>query len=141
VLGINAIICSDFCRSCRIIPPTGYHLFTGPAHSDENPLQMEKPVQPSPVFLPQTGALSGPQTDRQAVLMQKAKDLEAAFLSEMLSYAGVDAPSGAFSGGVGEDQYASFLRDAQARAIVDHGGIGLAEKLFQSLARHDDATD
>lgn len=83
----------------------------------------------------------GPQTARHAVLMEKAKALEAAFLSEMLSYAGVDAPDGAFSGGVGEDQFASFLRDAQARAMVDHGGIGLAEKLFQSLARYDHAPE
>ncbi len=98
-------------------------------------------MQLSPLSSPRTGPLSGPQTDRQAVLMQKAKDLEAAFLSEMLSHAGVDAPSGAFSGGLGEDQYASFLREAQAKAIVDQGGIGLAEKLFQSMARHDDAND
>jgi peptidoglycan hydrolase FlgJ len=85
--------------------------------------------------------LGGPQTDRRDVLMQKAKDLEAAFLSEMLSYAGVDAQEGPFSGGVGEDQFASFLRDTQAKAMVDHGGIGLAEKLFQSLVRNDHAPD
>jgi flagellar protein FlgJ len=88
-----------------------------------------------------TAPLAAPPTDRRAVLMEKAKALESAFLSEMLSYAGVDAPEGAFSGGVGEDQFASFLRDAQARAMVDHGGIGLAEKLFQSLARHDHASE
>lgn len=80
-------------------------------------------------------------TERQHVLMEQAKALEASFLSEMLSYAGVDAAEGEFSGGVGEDQYASFLREAQARAMVDHGGIGLAEKLFQSLARYDHAPE
>jgi hypothetical protein len=136
---IIAIICSDFCRSCRIIPPTGYHLFTGPAHSAENPLQMEKPVQLSPIAVPLTGNVTNVDAARRDVLMQKAKDLEAAFLSEMLSYVGVDAPEGSFSGGVGEDQYASFLRDAQAKAMVEHGGIGLAERLFQSLVRHDHA--
>lgn len=82
-----------------------------------------------------------PQPDRHALLMEKAKALETAFLSEMLSHAGVDAPDGPFSGGVGEDQFASFLRDAQARAMVDQGGIGLAETLFQSLARHDHAPE
>lgn len=84
---------------------------------------------------------TAPQTDRHALLMEKAKALEAAFLSEMLSFAGVGASEGEFSGGVGEDQFASFLRDAQARAMVDHGGIGLAEKLFQSLAKHDHASE
>ena len=64
---------------------------------------------------------------RRAVLMAKARELEAGFLSEMLSHAGLGAAEGAFSGGIGEDQFASFLRDQQARALVEHGGIGLAE--------------
>ena len=82
-----------------------------------------------------------PLSDRQTLLMDKARALEAGFLSEMLSYAGLGASEGEFSGGVGEDQFASFLRDTQARAIVDNGGIGLAEKLFQSLVRHDHGTE
>ena len=86
-------------------------------------------------------ALSGPQTARRAVLMEKAKALEAAFLSEMLSYAGLGSSKGAFSGGIGEEQFSSFLREAQAKAIVAHGGIGLAENLFQSLVKHEAAHD
>ncbi len=78
---------------------------------------------------------------RRALLMEKAKALETAFLSEMLAHAGLDAQEGAFSGGIGEEQFASFLREAQARAIVDRGGIGLAETLFQSLVRKDHASE
>jgi Rod binding domain-containing protein len=74
---------------------------------------------------------------RRAALMDKARELETGFLSEMLAHAGLDAGKGAFSGGVGEDQFASFLRDAQARAMVAHGGIGLAERLFAALAGRD----
>ncbi len=74
---------------------------------------------------------------RRDLLMEKARSLEAAFLSEMLSHAGLDAAEGAFTGGIGEEQFASFLREAQARSIVDRGGIGLAEQLFQSLVRKD----
>ena len=74
---------------------------------------------------------------RRAVLMEKARELEAGFLSEMLSHAGLGAAEGAFSGGIGEEQFASFLRDQQARALVEHGGIGLAEHLFNALARRD----
>lgn len=80
-------------------------------------------------------------SERRAILMEKAKALEAAFLSEMLSYAGMGSGEGPFSGGVGEEQFSSFLREAQARAIVDHGGIGLAETLFKSLVKHDDANN
>lgn len=86
-------------------------------------------------------ASHGPETTRRAILMEKAKALEAAFLSEMLSYAGLSAREGPFSGGVGEDQFSSFLREAQARAIVEHGGIGLAESLFKSLVKHEATHD
>ena len=71
---------------------------------------------------------------RDAALMQKAKDLEAAFLSEMLGHAGMDADAeGSFAGGIGEEQFASFLRQEQAKMMVDRGGIGLAESLFRAM--------
>jgi Rod binding domain-containing protein len=70
--------------------------------------------------------------------MQKAQELETRFLSEMLAHTGLDAQTGAFNGGMGEDQFASFLREAQAKAMVDRGGLGLAQSIFQSLVRRDD---
>ena len=89
---------------------------------------------------PPPAALRGQSlTERRGLLMEKAKALEAAFLSEMLRYAGMGEVDGPFTGGIGEDQFSSFLREAQAKAIVDHGGIGLAESLFKSLVKHDDA--
>lgn len=68
-------------------------------------------------------------------LMLKAKELEASFLSEMLGHAGLGASEGDFSGGIGEEQFASFLRDAQARQMVARGGIGLAEQLFKAMSK------
>jgi peptidoglycan hydrolase FlgJ len=62
-----------------------------------------------------------------------AADLEAGFLSEMLGYAGLGETSTSFGGGAGEVQFASFLRQEQAKAMVDAGGIGLAESLFDAL--------
>ena len=95
--------------------------------------------------LPVTTATSSPDVpagaNRRELLIEKAKSLEAAILSEMLSHAGLGASEGAFSGGIGEEQFASFLREAQAKSIVDHGGIGLAEQLFQSLVRKEHATE
>lgn len=66
-------------------------------------------------------------------LMVQARALEASFLSEMLSYAGMGAPQKGFGGGIGEDQFASFLRQEQAEQMVAKGGIGLAEKIFRSM--------
>lgn len=72
---------------------------------------------------------------RQAEMMARAKELEGLFLSEMLGPAGLGAMKGAFGGGIGEEQFASFLRNEQARAIVQNGGIGLSEMLFQAMAK------
>jgi Rod binding domain-containing protein len=74
-------------------------------------------------------------------MMEKAKELEAAFLSEMLSHAGMTPEGGSFAGGEGEEQFASFLRDAQARLMVDRGGIGLAEMIFNSLVKAEGTSD
>lgn len=74
------------------------------------------------------------RADRDAALMDKARELEAAFLAEMLGHAGMDADAAsAFGGGAGEEQFASFLRQEEARLMVDRGGIGLAESLFRAM--------
>lgn len=84
-----------------------------------------------PVF---TSAGTLPARDGQeAVLMAKAKELEAAFLAEILSFSGLGEVSEEFGGGVGEGQFASFLRTEQARNMVDRGGIGLSQMIFESL--------
>lgn len=93
---------------------------------------MDLPATPA---IPATQRLS---PEREKILRDKAQQLETQFLSEMLSYTGVNETS-EFSGGIGEDQFSSFLRDAQARAMVDKGGIGLAETIFNSLARRDES--
>jgi Rod binding domain-containing protein len=118
----------SFCRN-------DYQMFTAWTDSPENLLQLEKPMQ---VPLPTDNA-STLSPARSAQLMKKARELEANFLSEMLSHTGLDAQTGAFTGGAGEDQFASFLRDAQAKAMVAHGGIGLSQSIFNALARRDHA--
>lgn len=73
------------------------------------------------------------QIDRSAPLWQAAKALERSFVSEMLKSAGLGSNESSFGGGVGEEQFASLLRDAQAEAMVDAGGIGLAESIYDAL--------
>lgn len=77
---------------------------------------------------------------RESDLRQAAQDMEAAFLSEMLRHAGLGAPRDSFGGGQGEDQFTSFLRTEQARAMAASGGIGLAESLFNALAAREGRT-
>ncbi len=76
---------------------------------------------------------------RDAALFQAAQDLEASFLAEMLKAAGFGKPRDAYGGGIGEDQFGSFLRQEQAKEMVKQGGIGLAESLFEALKERADA--
>lgn len=77
---------------------------------------------------------------RDAELRSAAQKLEATFLAEMLKSAGLGQSRDAFGGGAGEDQFSSFLVQAQAEKMVEAGGIGLAEALYESLKdRSNDA--
>lgn len=81
-----------------------------------------------------------PKASNDAALRTAAQKLEATFLAEMLKAAGLGESRSAFGGGEGEDQFASFLVQAQAEEMVAAGGIGLAEALFDALKeRENDA--
>ena len=77
--------------------------------------------------------LPAPPT-RDDKLREAASKLEATFLAEMLKEAGVGKPVEGFGGGgIGEEQFSSFLCQAQADKMVEAGGIGLAETLFNAM--------
>lgn len=90
------------------------------------------PILPSSRPMPQ-GPAPDDRSVRSGQLRRKAEELEAAFLAEMLGHAGLGAARAQFGGGIGEEQFSSFLRNEQAKAMVKAGGIGLAERLFQAL--------
>lgn len=76
------------------------------------------------------------RTDQDQAIRAAAQALEATFISEMLKGTGLGEARDAFGGGIGEDQFASFLREEQSKLIADRGGFGLAESIFQSLKEH-----
>lgn len=92
---------------------------------------MTGPIHPSLPQQPQA-------TPMEARLRASAEALETSFLSEMLKAAGFGAARDAMGGGAGEDQFSSFLREAQAREMAKAGGIGLAEHLFEALKARAD---
>ena len=77
---------------------------------------------------PQMAAAQQPDAARKA-----AAQLEATFLAEMLKSAGLGEQDNSFSGSAGEDQFASFQRQALAEAMVQKGGIGLAEVFYRAI--------
>jgi peptidoglycan hydrolase FlgJ len=86
----------------------------------------------------QTALPLAERSTREATLRAKADELEAAFLTEMLAHSGFGRARESFGGGIGEEQFASFLRTEQAEGMVESGGIGLSEHLFRALMGKDD---
>jgi len=126
---------------CPVLAEKTYRSFTALASYRAKLLELE--VMMSVFGVPESnpipvGQAGFPPSERDARLMEAAQALEASFLSEMLKAAGVDAAPSVFGGGIGEEQFSSFLRDAQARDIVRAGGIGLAESLFEAMQARED---
>jgi peptidoglycan hydrolase FlgJ len=105
------------------------HSLLGSRIVAENPTDPEAQMDIAPI--------TAPTPSRHDLLMSKAEELEATFLSEMLAHSGLGEMQGSFGGGQGEEQFASFLRQEQARLIVQHGGLGLAELIFNAMVETD----
>lgn len=74
---------------------------------------------------------------REAELRGVATQFEAVFLAQMMQHAGVGKGAEGFDGGAGEDAFRGQLIAEQAKLMAGKGGIGLAEQLFQALARRE----
>ena len=70
-------------------------------------------------------------------LREAAQKLEASFLAEMLLAAGLGTARDSFGGGAGEDQFASFLVQEHAMAMVRAGGIGPSEQIYEALKERE----
>ncbi len=75
----------------------------------------------------------GGQTVNDPALMAVANEFEAVFLTEMLSHTSLGTTSDSFGGGVGEDAFASLLTREWANHMTERGGVGLSERIYQSL--------
>ena len=83
-----------------------------------------------------------PKTPDQDKAMRRAsEELEATFLAEMLKPMGAGASRDTLGGGIGEEQFSSFLLQEESRAMVRSGGIGLAESIFQSMKKSTEAAN
>lgn len=108
-----------------------YYFFTLAAHD----CGMDRIAPTSLTSAPGAASLPSPQ---DKALREAAEKLEAVFLSEMLKAAKFGETPSTMGGGVGEDQFASFLRDAHAKSVAQTGLLGLAESLFNAMKEAGD---
>lgn len=71
---------------------------------------------------------------RNMALSQGGDRLEAAFLGEMLKLVMPDGSAGAFGGGAGESQFASFLTEQYAGALARRLDLGLTARMGRADA-------
>ena len=76
-----------------------------------------------------------PTGDGRAALRAQAQALETAFLAEMLKAAGTVRMDTGLTEGQDDPPFTPFLAEAQARALVARGGLGLTEALMSALER------
>lgn len=68
-------------------------------------------------------------TPMKTRLAQGGDKLEATFLGEMLKIVMPDGSAGAFGGGAGESQFASFMTDEYANALAARLDLGLSARM------------
>jgi flagellar protein FlgJ len=90
------------------------------------------------MIAPLTAQSTTAPINKDEQLKELAIKLEASFLAEMLKNAGFGAAREGFGGGIGEEQFSSFVVQNHARKLAETGGIGLAENIFNSLKGRSD---
>ncbi|MEM9169264.1 MAG: rod-binding protein [Pseudomonadota bacterium] len=74
---------------------------------------------------------------RDLAALEQAKAFEAAFVSQMLKFGGLDETVSA-EAGYGGEAFATFMLDALAEQIVERGGFGVAEAVYRQLTEGND---
>lgn len=87
-----------------------------------------------------TGTKGAASRRRIEAAARAAQGFEAVYLSFMLQnmFTGIST-KGPFSGGPGEKIFRSQLHQEMGRLLAKSGGIGLADKVFREIMRHQEA--
>lgn len=75
---------------------------------------------------------AAPNAPVDAELIEKAREFESVFAAQMLSYSGLDKALSAESG-FGGEAFSSLLVERFADQLVERGGFGLTEKIYEQL--------
>jgi Rod binding domain-containing protein len=91
---------------------------------------------PLDVLKPLAAAPSVAADASVARIKDTAKKFEAAFLTVMLGamFEGVST-SAPFGGGQGEEVFRSFMNEAMAKSMTQHGGVGLSDVVQREMLK------
>ena len=74
---------------------------------------------------------------RDAQLKEQAREFEAVFVGQMLKHAGLTEALSGNGDKFGGEAFASMLTDQVAADLVEDGGFGLAQEIYQQLLQKD----
>ena len=95
------------------------------------------PPMAAPALASTTSTTMSPEeTFKRSQIAKTAKDFEASFLSAMINtmFEGVST-DGPMGGGQAEQTMRSFMNDAFAKGMAQHGGIGLAPSIQAQMLK------
>lgn len=86
------------------------------------------------------GNAASKQSPREKELREKAVEFEAVFVAQMLKHGGlVEAIAG--DSGFGGESFAGLLLEEYAQSIVENGGFGLADNVYEQLRALDEGAN
>lgn len=93
--------------------------------------------EPNKAALEKTPA---PVNVRDEKSWEVAKEFEAAFIAQMLTYSGM---AKALTSGGGEDvaSFSQFYMESIAKDLTDKGGFGIAEKIYTHIEKKKESSD
>ncbi len=77
------------------------------------------------------------ETTRNPELWHQAQAFEASFIAQALKFSGLDKAL-TLSGGQGADAFTGFVLESLAKDIVEKGGFGIAENIYQQSEKKID---
>jgi len=85
---------------------------------------------------PLTQPTADARTEKQTKILDRAREFESVFVAQMLKYSGLEkAISG--QGGFGGEAYSGLLLEQYANKIVQNGGFGLTEHIYEQLLERE----
>lgn len=93
---------------------------------------MDKPVITESLLAPAMTQATAKPVATDAELMATARAFESVFVAQMLGHSGLGKALSS-EGGFGGEAFSSLLVDEYANRLVEKGGFGLAEKVYEQL--------
>lgn len=75
-----------------------------------------------------------PAEEKNAEAWRSAKDFEAAFIAQMLTYSGF-AKSLTSSGGEAVASFSQFYMESIGEDLAENGGFGLADQIYENIVK------